>query len=80
MSTENLLSFKKKCKWPVRSSYIDNQGFVSPCCIIGDSKVINFGNINQNNFKEIWNSINYIKFREDINNNNLPSFCKNCYK
>jgi radical SAM protein with 4Fe4S-binding SPASM domain len=80
MFTENLLSFKKKCKWPVRSSYIDNQGFVSPCCIIGDSKVINFGNINQNNFKEIWNSTNYIKFREDINNNKLPSFCKNCYK
>ena len=78
--TENLLSSKKKCKWPIRSSYIDNQGFVSPCCIIGDSKVINFGNINQNSYKEIWHSNSYIEFRNSINNNQIPDFCKSCYR
>lgn len=77
---ENLLSFKKKCTWPIKSSYIDNHGYVSPCCIIGDSKVINFGNINQTDFKSIWNSEKYIQFRNSINKNEIPSFCKNCYK
>jgi len=78
--SENILSFEKKCKWPVRSSYIDNQGYVSPCCIIGDSKVVNFGNINQNNYSEIWKSAEYTQFRKSINENKIPSFCKNCYR
>jgi pyrroloquinoline quinone biosynthesis protein E len=78
--TENILSFKKKCKWPVRSSYIDNQGYVSPCCIIGDSKIINFGNINQINYSKIWKSTEYSQFRKSINENKIPSFCKNCYR
>ena len=78
--TENILTFKKKCKWPVRSSYIDNQGYVSPCCIIGDSKVINFGNINQTNYSRIWKSAEYIQFRKSINENKIPSFCKSCYR
>lgn len=77
---ENLLTFKKKCNWPIKSSYIDNQGYVSPCCIIGDSKVINFGNINNTDFKNIWHSEKYIQFRDSINKNEIPSFCKNCYK
>jgi radical SAM protein with 4Fe4S-binding SPASM domain len=78
--TENILTFKKKCKWPVRSSYIDNQGYVSPCCIIGDSKVINFGNINKTSYSKIWKSTEYIQFRKSINENKIPSFCKNCYR
>ena len=78
--TENILTFEKKCKWPVRSSYIDNQGYVSPCCIIGDSKVINFGNINQISYSNIWKSAEYIQFRKSINENKIPSFCKNCYR
>ena len=78
--TENILTSKKKCKWPVRSSYIDNQGYVSPCCIIGDSKVINFGNIHQTDYSQIWKSAEYIQFRKSINENKIPSFCKSCYR
>lgn len=77
---ENLLSFQKKCTWPIRSSYIDNQGYVSPCCIIGDSKIVNFGNIKTNKFENIWKSKKYVEFRKAINKNQIPSFCKNCYK
>ena len=76
---ENLLNFKKQCKWPWNSSYIDNNGDVSPCCILGDSKVKSFGNINNDNFSNIWNSENYQQFRNDIKNNKIPSFCKSCY-
>ena len=41
----NLLSFKKKCNWPINSSYVASTGEIVPCCIIVDSKVVNYGNI-----------------------------------
>jgi radical SAM protein with 4Fe4S-binding SPASM domain len=77
---ENLLSFNKQCVWPWESSYISKTGDVVPCCIIGDEKVISFGNIKSNSFKDIWNSENYKNFREDIKNNKIPNYCKNCYQ
>ena len=48
--------------------------------MIPDPKVLELGNINNFHFKDIWNSENYQKFREDIKNNNIRDFCKNCYK
>ena len=77
---ENLLSFTKQCVWPWESSYISKTGDVVPCCIIGDEKVVSFGNINKSPFKEIWNSDNYKNFRSDIKKNKIPSYCQNCYK
>ncbi len=77
---ENLLSFNKQCVWPWESSYISKTGDVVPCCIIGDEKVISFGNIKKNSFKDIWNSENYKNFRNDIKNNKIPNYCKNCYR
>ena len=77
---ENLLSFSRQCVWPWESSYISKTGDVVPCCIIGDEKVVSFGNIKDNSFKEIWNSQNYKNFRKDIKNNKIPDYCKNCYK
>ena len=77
---ENLLSFSNQCVWPWESTYISKTGDVVPCCIIGDEKVVSFGNINEKSFKQIWNSENYKNFRESIRTNQIPSFCKNCYK
>ncbi len=77
---ENLLSFSRQCVWPWESSYISKTGDVVPCCIIGDEKVVSFGNIKDSSFKEIWNSENYKNFRKDIKTNKIPDYCKNCYK
>ena len=77
---ENLLSFSRQCVWPWESSYISKTGDVVPCCIIGDEKVVSFGNIKDNSFKEIWNSEKYKNFKKDIKNNKIPDYCKNCYK
>ena len=77
---ENLLSFKKQCVWPWESSYISKTGDVVPCCIIGDEKVVSFGNIKDSSFKDIWNSQKYKNFRSDIKNNKIPNYCKNCYQ
>ena len=77
---ENLLSFEKQCSWPWTSTYLSKTGDIVPCCIIGDEKVESFGNINDQNFSQIWNSTKYMKFRNEIKNNQIPEYCKNCYK
>ena len=77
---ENLLSFDKKCVWPWESSYISKTGDVVPCCIIGDEKVVSFGNVKESSFKDIWNSDKYENFRKNIQNNKIPDYCKNCYQ
>ena len=77
---ENLLSFSNQCVWPWESTYISKTGDVVPCCIIGDEKVVSFGNIKEKSFKQIWNSQGYQNFRENIRNNQIPDYCKNCYK
>ena len=76
---ENLLTYKKKCSWPWNSSYLSAKGEVVPCCIVGDPNVVTMGNINDNSFKEIWNSKKYNLLRNKINNNDLEEYCKNCY-
>ena len=79
MFEENLLTFKKKCSWPWNSAYLSADGSVVPCCIVADPKVVNMGNINTNTFKNIWNSKKYNLIRDNIKNNKLDEFCKNCY-
>ena len=76
---ENLLTFEKKCSWPWNSAYLSAEGNVVPCCIIGDPEVVNMGNINSTSFKNIWNSEKYNLIRNNIKNNKLDNFCKNCY-
>ncbi len=76
---ENLLTYEKKCSWPWNSAYLSAEGNVVPCCIIGDPEVVNMGNINTTSFKNIWNSEKYNLIRDNIKNNKLDDFCKNCY-
>ena len=77
---DNLLSYSKQCSWPWTSTYLSKTGDIVPCCIIGDEKVESFGNINEENFDQIWNSKRYKDFRSNIKNNTIPEYCKNCYK
>ncbi|MBU4501895.1 MAG: radical SAM protein [Nanoarchaeota archaeon] len=68
-----------KCPWPWESCYITTDGYVVPCCIIANPEVINFGNILDKPFKEIWNSKKYVEFRDKIKDNEIPSYCGGCY-
>ena len=77
---ENLLSYEKQCDWPWTSTYLSKTGDIVPCCIIGDEKVESFGNVNDQSFSDIWNSEKYIEFRDKIKKNEIPEYCKNCYK
>jgi radical SAM protein with 4Fe4S-binding SPASM domain len=77
--SDNYFSKKKKCPWTFTSTYIASNGDVLPCCILSDAEFFKMGNLFENNFRDIWNSKKYLKFRESIKTHNLKSCCKNCY-
>ncbi len=70
---------KRTCQWPWKSCYITADGFITPCCIHGsDPGVINFGNIFEKPFTEIWNSADYREFRRMLKSDKLPQICNGC--
>ncbi len=67
------------CYMPFYISYITFEGFVTPCCLHGvDPRVINFGNLHDLPFKEIWNSKKYRDFRIRLLSSVPPKICINC--
>lgn len=76
----NLFTEKNKCNYPWQRPFVDTNGFVVPCCMIANSKIINFGNIHEQDFKNIWKNIKFKIFRKSILEHKLHDFCKTCYK
>jgi radical SAM protein with 4Fe4S-binding SPASM domain len=70
----------RSCKWPWKGSYITADGFVTPCCENGsDPQRINFGNLFEQSFSEIWNSDQYQQFRRDLQSTERrPAICTDC--
>lgn len=68
------------CKWPWRGSYITADGYVTPCCENGsDPDKINFGNVFQQPYEEIWNSAAYRQFRRELRSTtSRPKICVDC--
>lgn len=70
-----------KCMNPWNKIYITYDGFLFPCCsstaprtrMIND----NFGNCLEQDFKELWNSEKYKKFRNDVHCGIVPRVCRN---
>lgn len=70
---------RRACQWPWRAAYISVDRFVTPCCMHGaDPKVINFGNLSQVSFENIWNSQGYQIFREELKSADPPEVCRKC--
>lgn len=81
IAPDNISDLKKfSCVWPWLHTYIDYEGYVTPCCICPDKNEICFGNINDMPFKDIWNSKEYRKFRSLLANNNFPKVCETCMR
>jgi radical SAM protein with 4Fe4S-binding SPASM domain len=70
----------RTCKWPWKGAYITSDGFVTPCCENGsDPMRINFGNVFEQPFAEIWNSPRYQGFRRELQSErSRPSICVDC--
>lgn len=73
------LSKDNICEWPWTSLFISSDGKIIPCCVISDPNVVNFGNIFEKNFREIWNSEGYKGLRRNIRKNIIPDYCADCY-
>jgi len=77
---DELYDEKNQCPWPWLGAYIDTGGNVNPCCRVANANICSFGNRNHRDFHEIWYSNGYQRMREQIRTNNIPDFCRSCYK
>lgn len=70
----------RECRWPWRGAYITADGYVTPCCENGsDPNRINFGNVLEQPFDEIWTSPAYGQFRRELKSaSGRPSICVDC--
>ena len=78
--SDRLYTKRKPCLWPWVGVFVDVAGNIVPCCRIGDASIFNLGNIHEVGFGAIWNSPAYKGFRSRHKENNLPEFCKSCYR
>lgn len=69
------------CSFLWSRSVINYDGSVTPCCMIYDLKH-KFGDINKENFKDIWNNKKYQSARKIIAKNQIPAstICNICKK
>jgi radical SAM protein with 4Fe4S-binding SPASM domain len=70
---------RRPCVRPWISSYIDIDGNIYPCCGLSTNTHNIIGNVFRQSFTEIWNSLKYRKFRENIcKGNKFYSGCDVC--
>jgi radical SAM protein with 4Fe4S-binding SPASM domain len=67
-----------KCWKAWKSVYITVNGGVLPCCLFPTGRRKVYGNILQQDFKEIWNNAVYTSLRESLKNKNLYHMCEIC--
>jgi len=74
------LSDGTTCPWPWYSAFVTADGYVCPCCVAADPRIIHFGNLKSESFEDIWNSKKYQLFRRELRAGNVPRFCSGCYR
>lgn len=65
------------CNQPFELIHINSLGYVMPCCVHWDDRLINFGNIKEKNINDIFESDGFNRFRRDLLNNN-SDVCEGC--
>lgn len=67
------------CHVPWVDIYITADGYAIPCPIQGtDPRLVNFGNLFEKSFDEIWNGDLYKDFRRGLVSDNPSPICKDC--
>jgi len=67
-----------QCKWPWKWTNITYDGYVTPCCVIDNPKILNMGNVFEEGFQTIWNNGRYRNFRAQFLLGKIPSVCRQC--
>ena len=66
------------CYWYERTFYLTWNGFITPCCLRPNPKDINFGNIFEEDLKNLWNSDKWSSFRNNLASNKPNRECIGC--
>ena len=80
---ENFYRFRRSnkgptyCVSPWKCLNITAEGYITPCCILWDHRVINFGNVFEKDIYDIWNGPEYQMFRKEFSQKR-PEVCENC--
>jgi len=68
------------CPWPWMHTYIDYEGYVTPCCVCPDKDEVCFGNIFEDGFSTIWNGEGYQDLRGRMREGKPPGYCNGCVR
>ena len=71
-------SLVTKCKQPWLAPYIRIDGYVTPCCNTSDPHLLGDANIFMQDFRMIWNSDEFRRFRYGLKYGPLPEVCEKC--
>lgn len=71
LSTQGM-TLVEKCHFPWYYLLVDTDGDCRPCCWAGAS----YGNLNRQEFGEIWNSPKAVSMRQDFLMNHIPKACQ----
>ncbi|GAX59192.1 Fe-S oxidoreductase [Candidatus Scalindua japonica] len=79
---DQIYSVRKKCEWLWRSTVINWDGTVSPCCVYEGDKSV-FGSLADSKFEKLWNNESYRQSRSVFTkhqkgNNGLKTICSHC--
>jgi pyrroloquinoline quinone biosynthesis protein E len=70
---------EQPCIWPWQAGFIATDGRMVPCCLLADPEIINFGNVLETPFSEIWNGEKIKMLRKMLKEGRLSHYCRDCY-
>ncbi|HLY62736.1 MAG TPA: radical SAM protein [Terriglobia bacterium] len=65
---------RKTCKEPWEKMFVQYDGSVRPCCVIGES----YGNLSTQTFQEVWHGPRYQSLRESLLSDEPYAVCVKC--
>lgn len=66
------------CNWPWRSTFVNHDGTVQPCCMVMGSDRMVLGDVRTASFAQVWHSPEYVRFREGLLSDDPPAVCRGC--
>jgi radical SAM protein with 4Fe4S-binding SPASM domain len=69
---------RRRCDWPFSGAYVTYEGSAMPCCMISTPDRLNFGNFKQRDALAIWNSQEYVQFRNQLESGAPHEVCQSC--
>lgn len=69
---------KSACYWMFDSAYVTYDGYVTPCCVRPDRRVLHFGNVAGSAFAEVWNGEAAQAFRRTHLRKTPNPICDRC--